>query len=73
MRIGLDFDNTLARYDHVFVTEAKFQKLVTSKWHGNKKQLGTTNIPPELINWVEENSNICEKICKNIDECNGEK
>jgi len=41
--------------------------------HGNKKQLGTTNIPQEIINWVEENSNIYDKICDNINECDGEK
>ena len=41
--------------------------------HGNKKQLGTTNIPQEIINWVEENSNIYAKICDNINECDGEK
>ena len=39
MRIGLDFDNTLARYDHVFAAEAKLEKLVPTEWQGNKKQL----------------------------------
>ena len=39
MRIGLDFDNTLARYDHVFAAEAKLKKLVPAEWQGNKKQL----------------------------------
>ena len=42
MRIGLDFDNTLARYDHIFAAEARFGKLVPAKWHGNKKQLRDT-------------------------------
>ena len=37
MRIGLDFDNTLANYDHVFAAEAKCEKLVPVEWHGNKK------------------------------------
>ena len=39
MRIGLDFDNTLARYDHVFIAEARSEKLVSAKWHGKKTQL----------------------------------
>ena len=42
MRIGLDFDNTLARYDHVFVSEAKQEKFVASEWKGTKKQLRDT-------------------------------
>ena len=42
MRIGLDFDNTLARYDHVFAAEARYENLVPAKWHGNKKQLRDT-------------------------------
>ena len=42
MRIGLDFDNTLAKYDHVFAAEARLEKLVPAKWHGNKKQLRDT-------------------------------
>ena len=39
MLIGLDFDNTLARYDDVFATEAKKQGLVSSEWKGTKKNL----------------------------------
>ena len=42
MRIGLDFDNTLARYDHVFAAEAKQEKFVSSEWKGTKKQLRDT-------------------------------
>ena len=39
MRIGLDFDNTLAQYDHVFAVEAKRGKLIPAQWEGTKKQL----------------------------------
>jgi len=39
MRIGLDFDNTLARYDQVFASEAKQEKFVPREWQGTKKQL----------------------------------
>ncbi len=42
MRIGLDFDNTLARYDHVFVSEAKCEKFVPIEWEGTKKQMRDT-------------------------------
>ena len=42
MRIGLDFDNTLARYDHVFTAEAKMEKLVLTEWEGTKIQLRDT-------------------------------
>ena len=42
MRIGLDFDNTLARYDQVFASEAKQEKFVPKEWQGTKKQLRDT-------------------------------
>ena len=42
MRIGLDFDNTLARYDHVFACEAKKENFVSKEWQGTKKQLRDT-------------------------------
>ena len=42
MRIGLDFDNTLARYDEVFASEAKQGKFVPKEWQGTKKQLRDT-------------------------------
>ena len=42
MRIGLDFDNTLARYDQVFASEAKQEKFVPKEWRGTKKQLRDT-------------------------------
>ena len=42
MRIGLDFDNTLVRYDRVFASEAKQEKFVPSEWQGTKKQMRDT-------------------------------
>ena len=42
MRIGLDFDNTLARYDEVFATEAKIEKLIPVAWKGTKRELRDT-------------------------------
>ena len=42
MRIGLDFDNTLARYDNVFACEAKKENIVSKEWQGTKKQLRET-------------------------------
>ncbi|MCH1913354.1 phosphotransferase [Leptospira noguchii] len=39
LRIGLDFDNTLACYDKVFASSAKEQKLIPESWVGSKKEL----------------------------------
>lgn len=39
LRIGLDFDNTLACYDKVFASAAKEQKLISENWTGSKKEL----------------------------------
>ncbi|EMY76322.1 phosphotransferase enzyme family protein [Leptospira weilii serovar Ranarum str. ICFT] len=39
LRIGLDFDNTLACYDKVFASAAKAQKLISEDWAGSKKEL----------------------------------
>ncbi|EQA70057.1 phosphotransferase [Leptospira noguchii] len=39
LRIGLDFDNTLACYDEVFAIVAKEQKLIPNEWKGSKKEL----------------------------------
>ena len=36
MRIGLDFDNTLACYDHIFRNKAKEKGIVSKFWSGNK-------------------------------------
>ncbi|MBT7555634.1 phosphotransferase [Candidatus Woesearchaeota archaeon] len=39
MLIGLDFDNTLARYDSVFAIEAKKEGLISDDWQGTKQDL----------------------------------
>ena len=39
MLIGIDFDNTIARYDSVFTMKAKKEGLVTSDWQGTKQDL----------------------------------
>ena len=39
MLIGLDFDNTLASYDEVFLYLAKKKGIVGDDWYGNKLQL----------------------------------
>jgi hypothetical protein len=41
MRISLGFANSLARYDHVFASEAKQKKFVSSEWKGTKNSCGT--------------------------------
>lgn len=39
MRIGLDFDNTIVRYDHVFASEAKKLGMMPLSWGGSKQEL----------------------------------
>ncbi len=39
MRIGLDFDNTLVRYDHVFMLESKRLGMIPANWTGAKQEL----------------------------------
>jgi hypothetical protein len=39
MRIGIDFDNTLVDYDHVFRDAAKRQGLVDEAFEGSKREL----------------------------------
>lgn len=39
MRIGLDFDNTLVRYDHVFALESKKLGIMPASWRGSKQEL----------------------------------
>jgi hypothetical protein len=39
VRIGLDFDNTLVRYDHVFSLESEKLGIISSSWNGSKQEL----------------------------------
>ena len=39
MRIGIDFDNTIANYDKVFINAAKNKNFIQSDWSGNKELL----------------------------------
>jgi hypothetical protein len=39
VRIGLDFDNTIVRYDHVFALESIKLGLMTANWSGSKQEL----------------------------------
>lgn len=39
MRIGLDFDNTIIRYDAVFMAAAKRHGLLPADFHGTKQQV----------------------------------
>ena len=39
LRIGIDFDNTIANYDDVFSHVAQKFKLINTKWHGDKTEL----------------------------------
>ncbi|SVE62727.1 uncharacterized protein METZ01_LOCUS515581, partial [marine metagenome] len=39
VRIGLDFDNTLVRYDQVFAIESKKLGVMPGNWSGSKQEL----------------------------------
>ncbi len=39
MNIGIDFDNTIAKYDKIFIETAKEYEFVSSNWLGNKQSL----------------------------------
>jgi len=39
VRIGLDFDNTLVRYDQVFAIESKKLGVMPGNWNGSKQEL----------------------------------
>ena len=39
MRIGIDFDNTIARYDKLFIKIASKKGLLPKNWEGNKEKL----------------------------------
>jgi len=56
MLIGLDFDNTIARYDNVFTVEAKKQGLVPDEWQGTKQNL------KNKLHSIEEGDKYWQKI-----------
>ena len=37
MNIGIDFDNTIAKYDNLFNTVVKEEGLIEADWKGNNK------------------------------------
>ena len=43
MRIGIDLDNTIVNYDHVFKSIAYKNKLINKNWSGTKSQLKKKN------------------------------
>ena len=55
MKIGLDFDNTLADYDRAFQEAAAESRLIEKNWSGNKRQLKTyiLDLPNGEKHWQE--------------------
>jgi len=52
MRIGIDFDNTIANYDNVFKFAAIEEKLISKKWRGTKTSLKNKIIDKHsIIEW----------------------
>ena len=55
MRIGLDFDNTIIRYDEVFLAEAKRRGLVAPEFRGTKQAVRDTIrlLPSGEVAWQQ--------------------
>jgi hypothetical protein len=53
MRVGIDFDNTIAGYDHVFVAAARARGFVAAGFRGGKKELrdSVRLLPEGEIKW----------------------
>jgi len=53
MRIGIDFDNTIAGFDDVFVATARAMGLVDTRYHGHKRALRDTirGLPDGELAW----------------------
>ena len=52
MKIGIDFDNTIANYDNAFKSVAIENKLVPKEWHGTKSSLKKKIIEKHsIIEW----------------------
>jgi hypothetical protein len=56
MHIGLDFDNTIIRYDDVFVAAAKERGLVPGSFRGSKQQVR------DAIRLIEDGENAWQKL-----------
>ena len=54
LRVGIDFDNTIANYDDVFSHVAYKLKLINKKWHGNKSDLKKKNYKRKKHRDMEE-------------------
>lgn len=54
LRIGIDLDNTLINYDHVFVSQARARGLVDDEFVGSKKQLRDVvrDLPDGQTKWM---------------------
>ena len=39
MNIGIDFDNTIVKYDKIFIETAIKNKFISPNWSGNKEKL----------------------------------
>lgn len=55
MRIGIDFDNTIAGYDHLFLTIAQERLLLSSDFRGGKKSIrdAIRKLPDGELRWME--------------------
>ena len=69
MLIGIDFDNTIAKYDEVFIEVAVSKNLIDSKWHGSKKSLKKIilSFPDGDKKWMSLQGKVYGKFMKKAD------
>jgi hypothetical protein len=55
VRIGIDFDNTIAGYDHLFLTVARERGLIAESFAGSKKSIrdAIRTLPNGEVAWTE--------------------
>ena len=69
MRIGIDLDNTIIRYDKAFLQEARSENIVSDQWVGGKKQIQdfVLETDPEGLIWQRLQGRVYGKSIKNAD------
>ena len=52
MNIGIDFDNTIVKYDKIFIETAIKNKFISPNWSGNKEKL-KENFKDKKKDWMK--------------------
>lgn len=69
MRIGIDLDNTIIRYDKAFLQEARRENIVPHQWVGGKKKIQEfiLETDPKGLIWQRLQGRVYGKHIKNAD------